>query len=107
MRRQAQARNLEIPGSSLPRRPGMTVFDGRKYGPSLTEPPFLPRTRLLAGRFSARVAFRDPWSFPSALRVGPVEEPGEPPGIRPRPARPAPQRKTLRLRRAAARQTEA
>jgi hypothetical protein len=57
MRRQAQARNLEIPGSSLPRRPGMTVFDDHKYRPSLTERPFLPRTRLLAGRFRPALRF--------------------------------------------------
>jgi hypothetical protein len=46
---------------------------GRKiliFGPKtpvfcLTHGPFLPRNRLLAGRFSARVAFRDPWFAPS------------------------------------------
>ena len=39
--------------------------------------------------------------------LGPPEEPRQPPRIRPRPARPAPQGQALRLRRAAARQAEA
>src|SRR5262249_45144657 len=39
--------------------------------------------------------------------LGPPEEPREPPRVRPRPARPAPQRQALRLRRSAQGQAEA
>src|ERR1700731_1191026 len=45
-------------------------------------------------------------SPPRGKSVGPAEEPAEPPRIRPRPARPAPQ-EALRLRNATRRQAEA